>query len=80
MSTSLTQYRRRTYYPNPGMSDTTLIIGAVLLMGIILYLLLRTKTGTLGAMSTMPTAKQWKISYNEDGMMSGIQMIEMPKE
>ena len=78
MSTSLTKYERK-YYSNPsGMSDTTLIIGAVILMGIVLYLLLRSKTGTLGAVS-MPTVKQWQVRYNDDGLINNITQIEMSK-
>ena len=79
MGTSLTRYERK-YYSNPsGMSDTALIIGAVLFVGIVLYLLLRNKTGTLGAATIMPNVKQWQIKYNEDGLMSAITLLDMPK-
>ena len=73
MSTELVRYRR-----NPtdmvSSNSTAIIVGTVILAVLVLYFLLRNKTST-PAIST----KQWKMTYNDDGMMTGIQMVDLSK-
>ena len=54
-------------------TSATMMIGIVLITALIVYLIMRNKQ------SSLPVAKQWQIQYNPEGLMTGIQMIEIPK-
>ena len=77
MSTELARYRRNPTEVMSSNRNTAIIVGAVIFVALILYLLLRNKTSLS---SGLPPVKQWQIKYNEDGQITNITNISLPKD
>ncbi len=75
IETDLETYNPERYYDRAPDYNTTLILGTIVVVALVMYLVLKSRTKL-----AMPLAKQWQIKYNEDGLMSNITSIEMPRQ